>query len=332
MKNYWGLIGQNGTVDSLRGAAESNRVGNAYLFHGGEGSGKKTLAKNFAKAVNCAEKEEGKKPCGSCSSCRKFDSGNHPNFDWIRPDGASIKIKQIQQIVGEVAKKPYDSGYKVVVLEHAEKMTIDAQNAFLKTLEEPPPYTVFILLAENPKALLVTVVSRCQSFRMKPVPILDIQGYLNIRYPDRGDQIKLASGFSNGIIGRSVQMLEQPDYFEKRKSTGTLFYEIVTGKQAIGGDFDFYKNRNEAEWFVELALSILRDTLIFSEMKDLGRDEILNRDLMHRIEALSERVQVSKLLRMTDVLRRTGAYLKANVNIKGSMDAMLLNILEVTNG
>ncbi len=330
MKN-WGLIGQENTTDSLELSVRAGKIGNAYLFHGPAGSGKKSLAKVFAKAVNCVEKR-GDKPCGNCPSCMKFENGNHPNIEWVKPDGASLKIRQIVQIVGDVSKKPYDSGYKVVVIEQAEKMTVDAQNAFLKTLEEPPPYTVFLILAENPKALLPTVVSRCQSFRMRPVPITDIQVFLSRTYPDREAQIKLASVFSNGIIGRSVQMLEQPDYFIKRQKSGEILTQLLKGRLTIGGDFEFYQNRAEADWFVELGLSVLRDCMVVSELGEMSRDNVLNTDLMTVVEGASGRLTTDKMLRITDILRRTSAYLKANVNIKGSMDAMLLNVLEVTHG
>lgn len=328
----WGIIGQESIVEGLKSAIAGQKIGNGYLFHGPEGCGKKTLAAVFAKAVNCVDEEKEARPCGRCVSCKKFENGNHPNIEWIKPEGSSIKIKQVVQIVSDVSKKPYDSGYKIVIIEQGEKMTIDAQNAFLKTLEEPPAFTVFIILAENPKSLLTTVVSRCQSFRLKPVSLEKIQEFLLKRYQGRDEEIKLASVFSNGIIGRSVQMLEQPDYFNKRKHYGEVFALLFQGKINIGGDYEFYNNRAEAEWFVEFALSLTRDGLIMAELGEFSEREILNYDLMKVIGNASERLTSEKLLLIADILRKTAYYLRQNVNIKGSMDAMLLNILEVTHG
>lgn len=328
----WDIIGQKSIVEGLKAAINGQKIGNAYLFHGPDGCGKKTLADVFAKAINCVEADHEKRPCGICGSCKKFENGNHPNVEWIKPDGSSIKIKQVVQIVSDVSKKPYDSGYKIVIIEHGEKMTPDAQNAFLKTLEEPPAYTVFIILAENQKSLLTTVVSRCQSFRLRPVPLEEIRDYLQKRYPGREEQIKLASVFSNGIIGRSVQMLEQPDYFNKRKHYGEVFALLFQGKVNIGGDYEFYNNRAEAEWFVEFALSLTRDGLIMAELGEFSEREILNYDLMKVVGNASEKLTSEKLLLIAEILRRTAYYLRQNVNIKGSMDAMLLNILEVTHG
>ena len=330
--DYRSIIGQKSIVESLRTVVKRQDISNAYLFYGPAGCGKKTLAAIFAKAINCLEKDSEKKPCGKCSSCVKFENGNHPNVEWIKPDGASIKIKQIQQIVSDVSKKPYDLGYKTVIIENGEKMTPDAQNAFLKTLEEPPAFTVFIILAENPRTLLPTVVSRCQKFRLQPVNPEEIQAFLGKKYTGREDQIKLASVSSNGIIGKSVQMLEQPDYFKKRMQYGELISQLFKGKLNIGGEHEFYNNRTEAEWFVELILSFTRDGLIITEMGDLGSENIHNCDLIDIIENAAQRLTVEKLLDITDILRRTAYYLKQNVNIKGSMDAMLLNVLEVTHG
>lgn len=330
--NYWNIIGQNNIIESLLTAVTNRKIGNAYLFHGPNGGGKRTLAAAFAKSINCTDADCKNRPCGICSSCKKFENGNHPNIEWIKPDGASIKIKQIIQIVADVSRKPYDSGHKIVIIENSEKMTPDAQNAFLKTLEEPPAYTVFIILTENPKTLLPTVVSRCQSYRLKPVSLDLIQAHLKGIYQGREDQIKLASVSSNGIIGRAIQMLDQPDYFKKRNQYGEVFSLLFKGKINIGGDYEFYNSRAEAEWFVDFILSLTRDGLIISELGSAAREYVLNYDLIDIIEAAVHRLSVEKLLNITDILRRTAYYFKQNVNIKGSMDVMLLNILEVTHG
>ncbi len=357
--NYTDIVGQTYIIDSLKEALSKNKIGNAYLFYGLAGIGKKSIAEVFAKAINCTANIEGElKPCDKCPSCKRADSGNHPNIEWVRPDGASIKIKQINQVVSDVSKKPYTSGYKVVIIDRADKMTIDSQNAFLKTLEEPPILTVFFILAENPGNLLPTVISRCQSFRVKAVSNSEIVTYLkkrnskedfdekdldekNLGKKDINDKnldekdldlIKLASAFSNGIIGRAIEMMEKPEYFKKRADNGEIISSLFNGKCKLGEDYLFYTSRAEAEIFVEFTRSFIRDIMVILELGEQVGGNILNHDLMEVLKKSSEKLNIRKLLKVAEILKKCSEYLKRNVNIKGCMDSMLLNILEVTNG
>jgi len=162
----------------LKNIRETGKISQAYIFAGPDGSGKKSAAINFAKALNCAD--AGKVPCGICLSCRKIDSGNFPSLFLIRSSGASrsirsIKIEDVRGIKKELSLKPYEGLFRVFIIENADVMTQESQNALLKMLEEPPSKTVFILITSYIHRLLVTIRSRAQTLVFKPDAASGIQ-------------------------------------------------------------------------------------------------------------------------------------------------------------
>lgn len=146
-------------VELLKRALKSGRVSHAYMFYG-EGSLKGELALRFAQALFCKVLEDD--ACGECHDCRRVENLTHPDVKLVRPDGAVFKISQVREIRSEVSLKPYEGERRVFILEECDRMNLPAANALLKVLEEPPPWTVLILLISHPSALPPTVSSRCQ--------------------------------------------------------------------------------------------------------------------------------------------------------------------------
>ena len=159
--------GQDEAIKFLKIAISSGKMAHAYIFAGPRGCGRSLLARNFAKAINCEDSEN-----APCNSCRKIDKDIHPDVKWVRGDEKSgqIKIDQMRELQSRIALKSYEGKYKICIIQNAEFMTIEAANSFLKTLEEPPANTLFILITEKPKDLLPTIASRCQMVRLKPLP------------------------------------------------------------------------------------------------------------------------------------------------------------------
>ena len=152
------IIGNEKIKSYLQEFINNKAISHSYLFSGQDGIGKKLFAREFAKMILCLSDN---KPCNSCSSCIKFDSNNNPDFLQIEPDGNSIKISQIREMQKNVYEKPILSNKKVFIIDESEKMTEEAQNSLLKTLEEPPEYMVIILISSNENKLLNTIKSRC---------------------------------------------------------------------------------------------------------------------------------------------------------------------------
>ncbi|WNQ11653.1 DNA polymerase III subunit delta' [Paenibacillus aurantius] len=161
------IAGQEQAKRFLRNGLRNNKLSHAYIFSGPSGSGRKRMAAKLAQAVYCLEREDD--ACGQCIECRKVEHGNHPDFYWVEPDGASIKIEQIRELQKGFSYKSTDSKRKIYVLNEADKMTVQAANSLLKFLEEPQSDIMAILITENAHALLPTIQSRAQGIPFVPM-------------------------------------------------------------------------------------------------------------------------------------------------------------------
>ena len=200
MAGFQDIIGQEQICEHLQTALKLQKVSHAYIINGERNSGKKFIAQIFAMALQCTG--EGEKPCQVCRSCRQALSENHPDIIWVTHEKPnSIGVEDIRtQVNNDIGIKPYQGPYKVYLMEEAEKMTVQAQNALLKTLEEPPEYGVIILMTSSLEALLPTIQSRCVLLNMRPVRDELVQKYLmeQLQVPDY--RAKLCTAFARGNI------------------------------------------------------------------------------------------------------------------------------------
>ena len=326
------IIGQRIIVESLRNAVKNNMVSNGYIFSGPEGCGKKLMAYTFAMALNCSGTAD-HRPCGSCSSCIRTSSGNHPNLEIVRPTGQSIKIRQIRYIISEVAKKPFESGYKVIIIENAEKMTHDAQDAFLKTLEEPSDNTVFILLAENYNLLLPTIVSRCQVHRFKPVDTPELKDFIKTRYDCSSTDAEAAVRHSKGVVGRALELLIDKESFKVRTAYIDILEKVLmgSGSEAVLLASEKVDSREEAEKFLEFSLAWFRDVIVLRENQEACQNLIINTDNLEILSKHNSVLTDVKLNSIMEIIKKTMRYIKHNIGIKNSIDSMLFNIAEVSS-
>lgn len=213
------MIGQEQVKEQLTGAITNNRVSHAYIICGEKGSGKKTIARLFAAALQC--EASGTDPCGKCHSCKMAATDNHPDIITVRHEKPNtISVAEIrEQVVGDVLIKPYYGRKKIYIIPEAEKMNSSSQNALLKTIEEPPEYAVIMLLAENREMLLPTILSRCVSLMMKPVDDKSVQAFLIERCDVSADDSRVYAAFAHGNVGRAVQMSRSEDFMQLKDST-----------------------------------------------------------------------------------------------------------------
>jgi DNA polymerase-3 subunit delta' len=288
------------------------------------------MAFSFAMAINCTG-EVNEKPCGSCSSCIRIKSGNYPNIELVKPTGLSIKIKQIRQIVTDTAKKPFESGYKVVIIDNAEKMTHDAQDAFLKTLEEPPLNTVFILLAESASLLLPTIVSRCQVYQFKPIPLEEMKSFIRERYDFQDSDIEAAVRYSKGNTGTALELLQDKESLAARKLYIDILERAMEGKagEAQLLTAPVVDAKEASERFLEFSLVWFRDILLIKELRGEDKQLVINIDGLEKLSEHNSVLTEVKLNSIIEIVRNTARYVKYNVGIKNSIDGMLFNIAEV---
>jgi DNA polymerase-3 subunit delta' len=209
-----GIVGQRRAVDHLRRAVSAGAVAHAYVFVGPNGAGKKSAARALACAVIC---EDG--GCGSCSACRRVRSGTHPDLRVVRPEGVSgYLVEQVRDLIHDINLKPIEASHKVYIIEDAGLLQREAANAFLKTLEEPPPDVVIVLLAVDYADLLPTIASRCHVVRFAPVPLGAARSVLMERTGASEDEARAALAATGGVLVRAVEFLRSPGRRNARQS------------------------------------------------------------------------------------------------------------------
>ena len=206
------ILGHEQIKEHFQNAAAIGKVSHAYILSGEAGMGKKTLANAFAMTLLC--EEGGKEPCMHCHACKQVLSGNHPDLIYVTHEKpASMGVDDIrEQINDTIMVRPYSSQYKIYIVDEAQKMTVQAQNALLKTIEEPPAYAVIMLLTTNPDAFLQTILSRCVQLKLKPLKDSVVKGYLEDKLQVKDVQAEIYSAFARGNLGKAIHLAQSEDF------------------------------------------------------------------------------------------------------------------------
>ncbi len=238
------FAGYGDRMEQLMRSVQAGRIVHALLFVGPHGSGKRTLAGLFAQAMVCTG---GEKPCGTCPACRRFLAGSHPDVKTVRPEKKTIGVDEIRALIDALALRPYEADRHVVLIEQADRMTASAQNALLKTLENPTVDAMFFLITDAPGALLSTVVSRCQVVRFSDLSVEDCAGVLVRRGIEPGRAAELA-GMAQGSVGRALEISGSEDWMALRervigslealKDRGSVAAAAVRLEDEKGGEAD----------------------------------------------------------------------------------------------
>jgi DNA polymerase-3 subunit delta' len=224
MYSFSEIKGNFQLIKNLKSALKNGRISHAYMICGDAGSGKKLVAKTFAKAILC----ENSNGCGHCLSCRTFESENNIDVFYPKPEKTkSFSVDDIrEQVVESVAVKPYKYNHKIYIIDNADTMTVAAQNAFLKTLEEPPEYAVFILLAKNSNIFLTTVLSRCVVFNINPLDRATVSEYMKENFGVGNDEAMFLAEYSKGSIGKAVQLKNDENFYNMREFITERLFNI----------------------------------------------------------------------------------------------------------
>ena len=201
------LAGNRSLKDQLLPRLAAGSLGHAYILSGPGGCGKRTLAGILAQALVCGS--SGERPCGACPACKKARMGIHPDISAVSGgEGKAITVDQVRALRSDAFIRPNEAQRKVYILEDAGSLNPNAQNAMLKLLEEGPPYAAFLLLAENPGALLPTVRSRCEELALAPVSVPQAEQWLAGRFPDKSSQERRQAALDcQGLLGRAAELL-----------------------------------------------------------------------------------------------------------------------------
>ena len=329
------VLGQGQAKHILSQALSSSRLSHAYLFYGPESIGKKLLAVEFAKALNCLSPDLGE-ACGTCDSCRKIEDRIHPDFFFLEPTKttpaareAILKIDEIRALQKKLGFFPYQGKVKVAIIDQVEKMNPQACNAFLKTLEEPPSSTILILITSNIYQLLPTLISRCQGIRFNPLPPEAIREILQSQGEETLDptEVDLRVGRSKGQVSRALS--------DEATQTSSYRLEMIglidhVSFKRIDLLFQWSKamakGSEPLSQILEEMLGILRD-LTF--IKSGGPpDRLFNRDLMTELEPVARKKSLAHLLKMNEAVNQTQYALSGNANAQLALETMLLDFCE----
>lgn len=284
MGSFKDVVGHKDILKYISSAVENNRVSHAYILNGERGSGKKMLANLFAMTLLCETGDN--EPCGKCHSCKQAESGNHPDIIRVTHEKPnSISVDDIRtQVNNTVDIKPYQGPYKVYIIPQADMMTPQAQNAILKTIEEPPSYAVFLLLTENAETLLPTINSRCVMLKLRNIKDTLIKKYLmeNLEIPDY--KADMCTAFAQGNMGRAI-MLANSDHFNEIREEAVQLLKHISEMElneivAAVKNISVYKL--EITDYLGIIMIWYRDVLLYKATKEI--DKVVFKDQLQSIK------------------------------------------------
>ena len=328
MAGFRDIIGQKQIKEHLQNALESGKISHAYIINGEKSSGKEFIATVFAMALQC--EKEGTEPCNECRSCKQALSKNQPDIIYVSHEKPNtISVDDIRaQVNNDVAIKPYSSKYKVYIINEAEKMTPQAQNAILKTLEEPPAYAVILLLVSNMNSLLPTILSRCVTLNMKPVRDELIRKYLmeELQVPDY--KANVCVGFARGNVGKA-KLLASSEEFENIKAEALSLLKYIKDmemQEIVAAIKKINEYKLEIQDYFDIIAIWYRDVLLFKATMDAN--QLIFRDEVQTLRKIAARCSYEGIERVIQALSTAKKRMEANVNFDLLMELLLLEIQE----
>lgn len=328
MAGFQEIIGHEMIKEHFKKAIEYSRISHAYILSGEEGMGRKTLAKAFAMTLLCERSNI--EPCMDCHSCKQILSGNHPDVIWVSHEKpASIGVDDIrEQINDTVMIRPYSSNYKIYMVDEAEKMTVQAQNALLKTIEEPPAYAVIVLMTTNQEAFLPTILSRCIKLSLKPLKDHVVSEYLTETMEIPENKADIFAAFARGNLGKAIYLASSEEFKQLYKEVLNLLRSIK--EMDIAMLLDYIKRLQEEKLDLDECLDFMqlwyRDILMFKVTRDMNL--LIFKDEYFIVSSLCQKSSYEGLETILSAIDKAKVRLKANVNTELALELMLLTMKE----
>ncbi len=329
----WRVVGQDRAVAALQRGLAEGKVAHAYLFVGPARVGKGTLARELAQALNC---EGGDPPCQECSQCRRIAAGIHADVQVVSVetggDGGphkDISIQQIREIERAVSLRPFEGRCRVIIIDPADALNEEAQNAFLKTLEEPPPNVVFVLVTTRPQALRATIHSRCQRLELAPLPLARVEEALREGWQVAPSQAQLLARLSRGCLGWAIAALEDQEVMRVRREAVMDIRSLAAAsiQERFAYAFEvagrFQRDRAVVLAVLDLWREWWRDVLLVAA----GCEEnVTNVDLGDILRGDAARYDVAAVTRFLRSLAGCKRYLEENVNARLALEVLMLEL------
>ena len=320
------ILGNDMIKEHFQKAIENHKVSHAYILTGEAGIGRKSFANAFSMALLC--EKGGKEPCMVCHSCKQVLSGNHPDLIYVKHEKPnSIGVDDIrEQINDTIMIRPYSSYYKIYIVDEAEKMTVQAQNALLKTIEEPPSYAVIILITTNQEAFLPTILSRCVQLKLKPLKDFTVKSYL-VEHLNVGEKdAEICAAFARGNLGKAIHLASSDEFKE-------LYYKVMAMVKNVESMdivdlMERIREIKELNFEISEVLDMLqlwyRDVLMFKVTKDMNL--LIFKDEYKTINGMGQNVGYDGLEKILEAIETCRTRLNANVNMELAMELLLLTM------
>lgn len=328
MAGFSDILGHDKIKKNLMDAIEYRKVSHAYIFNGEMGSGKKMLARAFAMTLQCEKNSS--TPCLECHSCKQAMSGNQPDIIWLKPEKpTSIGVTDVrEQINTDIQIKPYSSRYKIYIVDDAQKLTIQAQNALLKTIEEPPVYGIVIFLTTNANTFLPTILSRCTMINLKDVDTDIIAKHLMKNYGIPDYQAQFCAQFAQGKVGRAI-MIATDDSFIALKEEVVQVLRYVNEMQIpelIEAIKRAEKYKLNVKDYIDFMMLWYRDVLMYKATMDINR--LMYKEEMNFIKKQAQNISYEGANNILTAMAKAKMRLDVNVNFELAMELMLLTLKE----
>ncbi len=304
------IIGQNLPKRYMTNAINNNKISHAYMFEGSKGIGKKEFAKELSRIL-----------------LNKLNLDNEPDYIEIKPDGSSIKISQIRKFQSDIVIKPHGK-YKIYVIHESEKMTVEAQNAMLKTLEEPPKYAIIILVTNNKETLLDTIKSRCEIIKFTPIPEAQLSDYLIKNNVDE-QRAKIASSFSRGSLDKATELANSSEFTIMREDIQEYIETLLDRNliDILSANSIIEKYKGEIDSVLDIMINYFRDVMLIKE--NIDKKTIINGDRITLVQNINKKISYSQVSKIIDIIEDIKKKLRSNCNFNISVQVMALNIYEV---
>jgi DNA polymerase-3 subunit delta' len=326
INHHWPIYGHDWAVEHLRKSIANARIRHAYLIVGSESIGKETLARALAMTLNCTHEDENARPCGQCSSCKRIASGNHPDIIYSELDAGTgaLKIEEVRSVTSKIALKPYEARYRIAILRDFDHARPQAQDALLKTLEEPPPQALLILLAPSTESLLPTITSRSQVIHLRPLPTEVIHDVLVNEKQVPDDQAELLARLSGGRMGWVMNALAEPAMLDQRTEALNLLENLIPMNRAKRFEVAESLSKDKLALYplLELWQSYWRDILLMCQGAGANPANI---DRLDSLRQIANQTTADEALTAIQATRTLLSNLSTNLNLRLAIEVMFLD-------